>query len=164
MIISSCGNSANSTADNSVSNNSEPDEYAVLFHSNKESQIMAEDLSGKVIVISEKDFIERITDLENPKGFQYKGQTPCVVQIFAYWCTPCTYQSNLLSMMAPEYQGKVIFYKIDIDKAYGVKSAFKVEDVPVMLFFKPRGEISKTVGLLNREKLTNMIEEFLLNP
>jgi thioredoxin-like negative regulator of GroEL len=66
--------------------------------------------------------------------------------------------------MAPEYQGKVIFYKLDIEKAYKIKAAFKVESIPVLLFLKPRGKISTTVGYINREKLTNMIDDLLLKP
>jgi thioredoxin-like negative regulator of GroEL len=164
MVTLSCGNRTHSNDENTEINNSKTDDYSVLFETNKAPKRIEENLSGKVIVISEKDFIERITDIDNPKGFQYKGQTPCIVVLFAYWCTACYYQANILDDIAPEYQGKVIFYKLDIEKAYDVKAAFKIESIPMMFFFKPRGRISTTIGLLNREKLTNMIDELLLNP
>ena len=139
------------------------DEYAILRESNVTPRIV-EDLSGKVIILSETDFIERITILDNPKGFQYLGQTPCIVEFYADWCKPCGYQSELMNMLAPEYQGKVIFYKLNIDRAYQIRGAFKVENIPMILFLKPRGEIVKSVGYLNREKLTQMIDDHLLNP
>jgi len=164
VCILSCNRSKNNIPAQTDAVNPQTDEYAALFEENKPVQKIAEDLSGKVIVLSEKDFIERITDIDNPKGFQYKGLTPCVVEIFAYTCKFCTYQSDLLNVMAPEYQGKVIFYKIDIDKAYDVRTAFKVDNIPMMLFFKPKGQYTSTIGLQNREKLTNLIDEFLLKP
>jgi hypothetical protein len=39
-----------------------------------------------------------------------------------------------------------------------------VTDIPMILYFKPRGGVSTTVGFLNKEELTNMIDKLLLNP
>jgi thioredoxin-like negative regulator of GroEL len=58
----------------------------------------------------------------------------------------------------------VIFYKLDIDKAREVAFAFNVKSIPMLLYFKPRGEISSTVGYLNREELKKAINEYLLTP
>ena len=138
------------------------DEYTILHEKPVVSRI-TEDLSGKVIILYEKDFIERITTLDNHKGFQYLGQTPCIVEFYADWCKPCGYQSELMNKLAPEYQGKVIFYKLNIDRAYQIRTAFKVENIPMILFLKPRGEIITSVGYLNREKLNQMIVDYLLN-
>jgi thioredoxin-like negative regulator of GroEL len=66
--------------------------------------------------------------------------------------------------MAPEYQGRVIFYKIDLDRAYDVRTAFKVDNIPTLLFFKPKGKYISRIGFQNRENLTNLIDEFLLKP
>jgi len=161
LLISSCGKSNKSNNEDTVSNNPQTDDYAILREPSYPRVV--EDLSGKVNILYEKDFIERITAVDNPKGFQYLGQIPCIVALYADWCKPCGYQTELMSKIAPEYQGRVIFYKLNVDKAPYVKSAFKVENIPMILFFKPRGEISTTVGYLNREKLHKMIEELLLN-
>ncbi|MCL1850035.1 MAG: thioredoxin domain-containing protein [Bacteroidetes bacterium] len=158
-----CCKSNKINTENAVSEEPQTDDYAILRETNNISPRIVEDLSGKVILLTEKDFIEHITAIDNPKGFQYLGQTPCVVEIYADWCTPCFYQSQLLNKLAPEYQGKVIFYKLNIDKAYGVRSVFKVENIPVLLFFKPRGNVVTSVGYLNQEKMTQIIEDLLLN-
>lgn len=163
LLTFSCCNSHNSKPENVVSENSPIDEYAIL-HEKPLAPKIVENLSGKVMILHEQDFIERITALDNPKGFQYLGQTPCIVELYADWCKPCGYQSELLTRLAPEYQGKVIFYKLNIDKAYHIRAAFKVESIPVLLFLKPRAEIVKSVGYLNQEKLTQMIADHLLNP
>ena len=142
----------------------ETDEYALLKEPNSTPQKIAEDLSGKVIILSEEDFIERITALDNPKGFQYKGKTPCIVDLYADWCKPCGYLSQLLNELAPEYQGKVIFYKLNIDRARAVVDAFNVSSIPKILYFKPHGEVSSTVGYLNKEELKETIHNLLLKP
>jgi thiol-disulfide isomerase/thioredoxin len=162
-VLLSCCNSRMSNTENVVLEDPKTDDYELLRNPGKVPQRMSEDLSGRVIVLSESDFIERITDLDNPKGFQYKGQTPCIVALYANWCRPCTFQSEVLNNLAPEYQGRVIFYKIDIDRARGVSTAFKVTSIPMILYFKPHGTISNTLGFLNKEELTNAIDQFLLN-
>jgi len=162
-IALSCGNSNVPHTENIVSENTETDNYDLLKNPIAPERI-PEDLSGNVIVISEKEFIQRITTLDNPKGFQYLGQTPCIVDLYASWCKPCGFLSQLLNELAPEYKGKVIFYKVDIDKAKEIAFAFNVKSIPMLLYFKPHGSISSTIGYLNREELKKAIDEYLLNP
>jgi len=164
LLTLSCGSSNSSGADNSIREDSQNDEYALLSEQNVDSHKIVEDLSGKVIVLSENDFIERITALDNPKGFQYLGQTPCIVELYADWCKPCGYLSQLMNELSPEYQGKVIFYKINIDRAKGMTKAFNVRSIPKILYFKPLEEVKSTVGYLNREELKKAIDEYLLKP
>ena len=163
LVLLNC-NSNNSNKEVRNTEESQVDEYAPLREESQAPQRMAEDLSGNVIILTEKDFIERITEIDNPKGFQYLGQTPCIVSLYANWCKPCGILSEIMNLMAPEYKGKVIFYKLDIDRAIGVSNAFKVTSIPKILYFKPRSSVSTTVGFLNKEELANMIEQFLLNP
>ena len=160
----SCGSSHVSNTENALSDNAELDPYSVLREGNKEPKRIQEDLSGAVIVLTEKDFIEKITSLDNPKGFQYLGQTPCIVELYADWCKPCGLLSELLRNLAPKYQGKVIFYKLNVDRATEVTTAFKVKEIPKILYFKPHAGVSSTVGYLNREQVISMIDKFLLNP
>jgi len=160
----SCGRSNKADLAHTVSQESQTDDYAQLREPNQASPRITENLSGKVIILSEDDFIERITNVNNPKGVQYLGQTPCIVELYADWCKPCGYLSLLLNELAPEYQGKVIFYKLNIDKAPEVVKAFNVTNIPKILYFKPYGEVSSTVGYLNREELTKTIRDILLKP
>ena len=159
----SCGNANVPNTENVASEEAEVDDYDLLRNPNQH-QRMAEDLSGRVIILSEQEFIERITDIDNPKGFQYKGQTPAIVDLYADWCKPCGFLAENMREMAPEYQGKVVFYKVDIERARGIAAAFNVTSIPQILYFKPHGPISTTVGYLTKEELQKAIDEFLLNP
>jgi len=159
----SCVNSNIPKTENMVLEDTKTDDYDLL-KTPKTHERIPEDLSGRVIVISEKEFTERITAIDNPKGFQYLGQTPCIVDLYASWCKPCGFLSQLLNELAPEYKGKVIFYKVDIDKAREIAFVFNVKSIPMLLYFKPHGPISSTVGYLNREELIKAIDDYLLNP
>ena len=163
-ILMSCGNSNVPVTENIVSEEPQIDEYAMLREPNQPTQKTEESLSGKVNLLTEKEFIERITELDNPKGFQYLGQTPCIVELYADWCRPCILLSNVLNELAPEYKDKVIFYKLNSDKAPRIVKAFNVVSIPKVLYFKPYGKISSTVGFLTREELRKMIDDLLLKP
>jgi len=158
-----CCKSGVSSVENTIFEDADTDAYDLLKNPDKVPQKATENLSGTVIVLYEEDFIERITALDNPKGFQYKGQTPCIVELYANWCKPCGYLSQVMSELAPEYQGKVIFYKLDIDRARKVVQAFGVKTIPMILYFKPHRGVSTTVGYLNHDELRKAIDEHLLN-
>jgi len=164
LITLSCGNSAMPTKDKMIFDDEQTDEYASLRETQSLPQRTPEDLSGKVFIITQQEFIERITEIDNPKGFQYLGQTPCIVELYADWCKPCGFLSILLKELAPEYQGKVIFYKLNIDRAREIQDAFEVKSIPKILYFKPHSEVLSTVGFLNREELKKKIDEILLKP
>jgi len=163
-LVLSCGNSNAPNTKNMASEDSKTDNYDLLRNPNQSYQRIVEDLSGGVIILSEQEFIERITAIDNPKGFQYKGQTPCIVDFFAGWCKPCGFLSENLRDLAPEYQGRVIFYKVNIDRARGLAAAFNIVSIPKLLYFKPHGPISSTVGYLTKEEIRKAIDEYLLNP
>jgi len=167
MMVSltiSCGSSNVSNVENQVSEDSQTDDYALLKEQNTQPKKNDETPSGKVILLTEKEFIERITALDNPKGFQYLGHTPCIVELYADWCKPCILLSHVLNDLAPEYKDKVIFYKLNSDRAPEVVKAFNVISIPKVLYFKPHGKISSTVGYLSREELRKMIDDLLLKP
>jgi thioredoxin 1 len=163
LSLSSC-HSNRSDAKNAVLEETEVDDYEILRNPGKALQQTTEDLSGNVIIISERDFIDRITELSNPKGFQYKGKTPCIVALYTLTCKPSSIQAQVLNNTAPKYQGKVIFYKIDIDRAPEVAFQFNVKSTPTFLYFKPHSPISATKGFMNQEELKNAIDKYLLNP
>ena len=161
LVTISCRNSNKSIE--GAANSSQDDDYAVLRGTAVQSHKIVENLSGKLINITEKEFIERVTALDNPKGFQYLGETPCIVQLHADWCQPCWVLSGVLVDVAPEYKGRVIFYRVNVDRSPRILDVFKVESVPVIFYFKPREQMVQTVGLLKKDELRKAINEILLN-
>lgn len=117
-----------------------------------------ENLSGEVQVISEEQFIAMITDIDNPKGFQYKGSTPCIVDFYADWCHPCILLNPVLHEIAGEYKGRIIIYKVYVDKATAVAKAFNIQSIPALVFFKPNARPTAMVGAQPKEELVKAIE------
>lgn len=120
------------------------------------------DTSGKLQAISEEEFIKYITEINNPKGFQYKGSIPCIVDFYADWCRPCHALNPILIELGEKYKGQIIIYKLNVDRAVNVSEAFGVKSIPTLIFFKPQSMPSKMEGAPAKEELEKAISDLLL--
>ena len=120
-----------------------------------------EDLSGNIIMLDNESFAARITDIDNEKGFQYKGMTPCIVDFYADWCGPCNRLHPVLVDLAKEYKGKLIIYKINTDKATNTANALGINSIPTLLFFKRNTQPGVIRGALSKKDLKKVIDQFL---
>lgn len=121
-----------------------------------------EDLSGKIIILEDDEsFAARITDIDNVKGLQYKGTTPCIVDFYADWCRPCSALHPVLVELAKEYKGKLIIYKINTDKATNTANALGINSIPTLLFFKRNAQPGMIRGGLAKKDLKKIIDQFL---
>lgn len=121
-----------------------------------------EDLSGNVQIINVDQFLQKVTDVKNEKGIQFKGNTPVLVDFYADWCRPCIALNPVMEEMAKKYKGKIIIYKVNVDKAQFLASFFKIESIPTLMFFKKNTQPTKMVGAPSKVELEKAIQDLLL--
>ena len=161
-----------STADNATSSDAQQDGIIevppTLLNDNGStpSVTAVEEVEEKVIstvqVLNTEQFEEKVCELNNPKGFQYKGKLPAIVDFYADWCGPCRSIAPYLVEYAKEYAGKIIIYKVNIDKCPEVSQAFEIQSIPTLLYLKPNTQPTATVGALSKDELKQVIEDSLL--
>ncbi|MDX9891102.1 MAG: thioredoxin [Bacteroidales bacterium] len=127
-----------------------------------ESSQLVEDLSGNVQIINVEQFHQKVTDTQNEKGIQFKGSTPVLVDFYADWCRPCIALNPIIVELAKKYQGKIIVYKVNVDKAQELASFFNVESIPTLMFFKKNTQPTKMVGAPSKMELEKAIQDLLL--
>lgn len=118
--------------------------------------------SGEVRVISADEFSALVTDIDNPKGFQYKGSMPCIVDFYADWCGPCHALNPVLADIAAKYKDKIMVYKVNVDKSAVIAEAFQIKSIPTLVFFSPHAQPTMAVGAPAREDLERAIQDLLL--
>lgn len=118
---------------------------------------------GKILVITEEDFVKFITEIDNPQGFQYKGTMPCIVDFYADWCRPCVALNPLLVEVAEKYKGQIAVYKLNIDRAGDVCDRLGITSIPTLFFFKPGAAPGKIVGAPGKVDLEETIQKQLLS-
>ena len=92
----------------------------------------------------------------------YLGKVPAIVDFNATWCGPCQRIAPVLEELAKEYEGKIVVYKVDVDKARDLAVAFGVSSIPAILYIPMDGEPQMTVGARGKEQFRKEIDTILL--
>ena len=67
-----------------------------------------------------------------------------------------------VSWLATEYEGRVNFYSIDVDKNKELAKALEIQSSPYVLFFAPGGgDPEEMIGLSSKEEVKAYIEKIL---
>ncbi len=115
----------------------------------------------EVIYLNTQQFNEKVCDVTKNE-WKYKGTMPCVIDFYASWCGPCKKLAPIMDELAKEYNGKVIFYKVDTDREQLIAQAFGIRSIPQILFVPVKGQPQMAQGLLPKETLQEAIQEVLL--
>ena len=98
----------------------------------------------------------------NQEELVFLGDKPAIVDFTATWCGPCQRIAPILDELAAQYDGKIVIYKVDIDKNRDLAKAFNVSSIPAVLYIPMNGEPVMTVGSRDKGKFTSEIETILL--
>ncbi len=123
----------------------------------------SETVSENIIYLDKEGFLKNIYDYEeNSEEWSYKGSLPCIIDFYADWCGPCKKVAPILEDIAKEYKGKIIIYKVNVDKERELAGAFGVSAMPTFLFVPVKGLPQSAQGAFPRKVFVRVIDEFLL--
>jgi thioredoxin 1 len=120
----------------------------LIFYSVSGCSGGAETESKNVRLIKETDFEAEVT----------RASMPVVVDFYAPWCGPCRRLSPMLDKMAGPFTNKVKFVKVNVDEAPALSKQFKIEAIPLLLFFKNGKVIDSIVGLPSSDELNSRLQ------
>lgn len=113
--------------------------------------------------LSTADFLEKVHDYkQNPDTWKYKGKLPCLIDFYADWCRPCKMLAPVMEELAAQYEGQVIFYKVNVDVEKELSAAFGIQSIPSLLFVPVDGQPAMNAGVLPKEQLNAYIQSFIL--
>lgn len=116
-------------------------------------------VAGKVNTLSQSEFVEQISDYNHGiQGWKYKGKRPAIIDFYATWCGPCKQISPIMDELAKKYEGKIDFYKIDVDKAPQLSQAFGVSSIPMILFIPMEKNPQAIMGAYPKAEIEKVID------
>ncbi len=116
---------------------------------------------GEVIQLTTQMFKDLVFDYETNQDWVYNGSLPCVIDFYADWCRPCKMVAPIMDELAKEYNGKVIFYKLNVDNEREVASVFGIQSIPSVLFVPVNDKPQMSVGAMQKEGYVNAIQQVL---
>lgn len=85
-----------------------------------------------------------------------KSDAPVLVDFYADWCGPCKMLAPLLEQFAQE-NPQVKVCKINVDDQADLAMDYDVRSIPTLVVFKDGKEANRSVGLISKSQLENLI-------
>lgn len=84
-----------------------------------------------------------------------------LVDFWAEWCAPCRIIAPLIEQLAGEYQGKLLFGKVNVDENPSTASKYRIMSIPSLLFFKEGKLVDKVIGAVPKNYLVEKINKYV---
>lgn len=96
--------------------------------------------------------------LNNEKFDDLISKGIVVVDFYANWCGPCKILGPVIEKLS-QLENDVNFVKIDVDKHEEIARNYGIMSIPTLIFFKNGKQVNKHIGLINEERIKEIINE-----
>lgn len=103
--------------------------------------------------------VSHITEVAQWETDVMGSSTPVFVDFWAEWCGPCRMVGPVVDELSGEYEGKVKFVKVNVDKAGEIASKYNVFSIPTMILFNKGQIVKQQVGAASKDQLKKIIDD-----
>ena len=109
----------------------------------------------------ENNLVKTVTK-DNFKKLVLESKEPVIVDFYAIWCGPCQYMEPTLEDAAEDFEGKINFFKVNIDESRDLAIEQNITSIPTLMFVKDGKVLLRHVGTLSLEEIEEKINTILL--
>lgn len=101
----------------------------------------------------------KITGAEEFNTLALQSDQPVAVDFWAEWCGPCKALGPTLEEVAGDLKGTARVAKVNIDEAgnQDLATQYGISSIPTILYFKDGELKDRSVGLLNKEGISERL-------
>ena len=104
-----------------------------------------------------------VTDLTD-KEFEQEvinSDLPVLLDLWAPWCGPCRMIAPVVEKLSAQYNGKLKFFRLNIDENPQTPARYRVMSIPTLMFFKGGAAVDTVVGAVSEKSITPKIDALL---
>ncbi|KEH38742.1 thioredoxin [Medicago truncatula] len=90
-----------------------------------------------------------------------KSKTLVLVEFYAPWCESCKNTHSIMVELANDYEGKVEFYKLNMDDNQNIPVEYGIQGIPTVIFFKNGEQVDIIVGHVTKATFIDRIEQYI---
>jgi thioredoxin len=102
-----------------------------------------------------------LTTVEDFQKKVLQSPRPVVVDFYATWCGPCKRLAPVMDRMEHRFDGRIDFYRVDVDKAPKLAAGHNIQGVPTLLFYHRGEQVDRIVGAPPEMVLKQRFERLL---
>jgi thioredoxin 1 len=102
-----------------------------------------------------------VVDQANYEKEVVQSAVPVLVDFWAPWCGPCMALLPALEALAPTYEGRLKFVKVNSDDNLAIAEKFGVRGIPQLFLVKEEGKSVTPVKQRSRTRLAMELDGLL---
>ena len=90
-----------------------------------------------------------------------KSTLPVIVDFTATWCNPCKMLDPIVTQLSQDWDGKVKFYKLDVDENSNIAMQYGVMGVPTLIIFVNGNPMQRLSGYQPKDRIVSKFGPYL---
>jgi len=111
----------------------------------------------EIIDLNLQSFKQKVWNFDKDKSFNRLGDLPIILDFHATWCGPCKMLAPHLQTIQNKYKGKLVIYRIDVDKEPVLAQRFNIQAMPTMIFMGNKTSFKSELGYQEYDALEKMV-------